>query len=73
MAALNGQRVRLDPGSASAWYFETLTAAGAQVKRGVDPVVYPRAKKNAAEIQGARNAHARDGAAVTKFLHWMSS
>ncbi|MGE3141806.1 MAG: aminopeptidase P family protein [Hyphomonadaceae bacterium] len=71
--ALKGQRVRLDPASASAWYFETLKAAGAQIARGQDPVMAPRARKNDAEIEGARRAHARDGAAVSRFLHWMAT
>jgi Xaa-Pro aminopeptidase len=30
----------------------------------------PRAKKNAVEIEGARNAHRRDGAALSRFLRW---
>ena len=29
-----------------------------------------KAVKNAAEIEGAREAHRRDGAAVTRFLAW---
>ncbi len=73
LAALKGQRVRLDPASASAWYFETLEDAGAQIRRGQDPVILPRAKKNAAEVQGARNAHARDGAAISNYLHWLAT
>ncbi len=73
LASLKGQRVRLDPASASAWYFEALENAGAQIRRAVDPVVLPRAKKNAAEVQGARDAHARDGAAVSNYLHWLAT
>ena len=30
----------------------------------------PRAKKNAVEVEGARKAHRRDGAALSRFLHW---
>lgn len=73
LAQLKGQRVRLDPASASAWHFRTLEAAGAQTKRGQDPVVLPRATKNAVEIEGARKAHARDGAALSRFLHWLAT
>ena len=32
----------------------------------------PKAVKNAVEIDGHRAAQARDGAAVTRFLHWLS-
>jgi Xaa-Pro aminopeptidase len=70
---LRGKKVRLDPSTASAWYFEELANAGAEVVRGQDPVVLPRACKNAAEIEGTRKAHQRDGAAVSRFLHWLAT
>lgn len=73
LAALKGQRVRLDPATASAWYFDELKNAGAEIVRGQDPVVLPRACKNAAEIEGSHKAHARDGAAVSRFLHWAAT
>jgi Xaa-Pro aminopeptidase len=37
-----------------------------------DPCILPKAIKNRAEIDGHRAAQARDGAAVAKFLHWLS-
>ena len=70
---LSGKRVRLDPQSASAWAFARLEKAGAKIVRGIDPVVYPRARKNPVEVEGARKAHARDGAALTRFLHWIAT
>ncbi|HVZ98705.1 MAG TPA: aminopeptidase P family protein [Caulobacterales bacterium] len=73
LAELSGKSVRLDPASASAWYFEQLERAGAKIVRGPDPVVLPRACKNEREIEGARRAHARDGAAVSRFLHWLAT
>ncbi len=73
LAELRGKRVRLDPGSASAWYFETLAGAQAEIVRGQDPVMAPRACKNSVEIEGARAAHARDGAALSRFLHWLGT
>ncbi|MBL8543519.1 MAG: aminopeptidase P family protein [Hyphomonadaceae bacterium] len=73
LKALSGKKVRLDPSSASAWYFEQLREAGAEVVRGQDPVVLPRACKNTAEIEGSRKAHKRDGAAISRFLHWLST
>ena len=33
----------------------------------------PRACKNATELEGARRAHIRDGAALTNFLHWIAT
>jgi Xaa-Pro aminopeptidase len=73
LASLSGKRVKLDPATASAWYFEQLKSAGAEIVRGQDPVVLPRACKNAAEIEGTRKAHQRDGAAVARFLHWVAT
>jgi Xaa-Pro aminopeptidase len=73
LVSLSGKKVKLDPATSSAWYFEQLKAAGAEIVRGPDPVVLPRACKNTAEIEGARKAHARDGAAVSRFLHWLAT
>ncbi|WP_332066042.1 aminopeptidase P family protein [Bartonella sp. CB189] len=36
-----------------------------------DPAALPRAVKNAAELDGARKAHLRDGVALTRFLSWL--
>jgi Xaa-Pro aminopeptidase len=38
-----------------------------------DPARIPRATKNQAEIQGARAAHRRDGAAIAKMLCWLDA
>ncbi|RZJ18198.1 MAG: aminopeptidase P family protein [Brevundimonas sp.] len=71
--ALSGQKVLIDPAQSSAWYFDRLEAAGATVVRGMDPCALPRAQKNAVEIEGSRQAHIRDGAALTRFLHWVDT
>ena len=71
--ALSGRRVLVDPAVSSAWFFERLQAAGAQVVRGQDPCAVPRAAKNAVEIEGSRRAHIRDGAALSRFLHWVDT
>ncbi len=73
LAALGGKRVRVDPSSTSAWFFERLDAAHATTIRAQDPVMLPRACKNAVEVEGSRQAHARDGAALTRFLHWLAT
>jgi Xaa-Pro aminopeptidase len=67
-----GRTVQADPASAAAWVFRRLTSAGAKVIKASDPCQLPKAKKNAAELQGARRAHRRDGAALTRFLAWLS-
>ena len=73
LAELAGQKVVVDPGQSSAWYFDTLAAAGAEVVRAMDPCTLPRACKNAVEIAGTVEAHKRDGAALTRFLHWLAT
>ncbi|WP_332764657.1 aminopeptidase P family protein [Phenylobacterium sp.] len=73
LAELKGKRVLVDPGQSSAWYFDTLVKAGAEVVRGDDPCALPRACKNGVEIEGTCEAHRRDGAAVTRFLHWLAT
>ncbi len=70
---LSGQKVLVDPALSSAWYFDRLEQAGATVVRGADPCAVPRATKNAVEIEGSRQAHIRDGAALTRFLHWVDT
>jgi Xaa-Pro aminopeptidase len=73
LAALKGRSVLIDPSQSSAWYFEALETAGAHVVPGADPTALPRACKNAVEIDGTRRAHVRDGAALTRFLHWVAT
>jgi Xaa-Pro aminopeptidase len=73
LADLAGMKVLVDPAQSSAWYFDTLTAAGAGVVRAMDPCTLPRACKNAVEIAGTIEAHRRDGAALTRFLHWLAT
>jgi Xaa-Pro aminopeptidase len=72
LSELSGKRVVIDPAQSSAWYFETLKAAGAEPVSAADPCALPRACKNAIEIEGTRRAHVRDGAALTRFLHWVA-
>ncbi|MEO0550852.1 MAG: aminopeptidase P family protein [Pseudomonadota bacterium] len=70
---LGGETISLDPALASAWFFQRLEAAGANIHRQLDPVMLPKARKNAAELSGTAAAHQRDGVALTKFLHWLAT
>ena len=65
------KRIRLDPATASSWFFRKLKGGKARIVRGADPCLVPKARKNAVEIKGARAAHKRDGAAVVRFLAWL--
>ena len=66
-------KVLLDPAWTSAILARRLTEAGATLVEADDPVTLPKARKNAAEIAGARVAHIRDGAAVATFLAWFDA
>jgi len=73
LAALSGQRVRVDAAGSAAWFGQALDAAGAVVVDGPDPCALPKACKNPVEQAGARAAHARDAVAVCRFLHWLAT
>jgi Xaa-Pro aminopeptidase len=66
-----GQSVALDPDFAVAGIAQALEAGGARFAFRQDPTILAKAIKNAAEQQGHRDAQARDGAAMVKFLRWL--
>lgn len=66
-------KVLVDPSQTTIAYFETLNNAGYQIIEADDPIALPKACKNNVEIAGAKAAHIRDGAAVTRFLHWLDT
>jgi len=68
---LNGKKVLVDRASNNARVFKMLNDAGATLIEGQDPCILPKAKKNTTEVQGARDAHIRDGAAICEFLKWI--
>lgn len=72
LATLKGKRVWACPDTAGSWVFDRLAAAEAVVSRGADPVVLSKAIKNDVELAGTRTAHIRDGAALVRFLYWLS-
>lgn len=63
--------VAVDADAAAVAVLQTLSDAGATIKRRRDPCVLPKATKNATELAGMRAAHHRDGAALTRFLAWI--
>jgi Xaa-Pro aminopeptidase len=64
--------VQADPATGASWVFDRLAASGAHVLRAADPCMLPKACKNTVELAGTREAHRRDGAAVTRFLAWLA-
>ncbi|NIJ15796.1 aminopeptidase P family protein [Sphingobium vermicomposti] len=72
LGGFDGRTVVADPDRAVAAIFEALEAGGATVLALRDPAVLPKAIKNEVEIAGHKAAQLRDGAALSRFLHWLS-
>ena len=73
LAALGAaqKKVRLDEATAADALAKIVTESGGKILRGADPIALMKAVKNPVEIEGARAAHRRDGAALAKFLAWV--
>jgi Xaa-Pro aminopeptidase len=69
--AKTGAAISLDTATAADALARLVTAEGGKPVRGADPVALLKAVKNSTEISGTRNAHKRDGAALTRFLAWI--
>lgn len=72
LSGMKGKTVAVDPDFGVAAIFQTLSDGGATPVALRDPAILPKAIKNPVERQGHRDAQARDGAAIAKFLHWLS-
>ncbi len=74
LAALGaaGARVRLDATTAASALATLIGDAGGTPDAGTDPIALMKARKNDAELAGARAAHLRDGAAMVRFLSWLA-
>jgi Xaa-Pro aminopeptidase len=73
LKSFKAKTVAADPERAVAAIFEALEAGGATVLALRDPAVLPKAVKNSVEIAGHKAAQARDGAALSRFLHWIAT
>ncbi len=67
-----GAKVRLDATTAASALATLIREAGGTPDAGTDPIALMKARKNDAELAGARAAHLRDGAAMVRFLSWIA-
>jgi len=67
-----GKRVMFDAATAPEKLAGIVREAGGVCAVATDPIALMKARKNAAELAGARAAHIRDGAAFARFLHWFA-
>ncbi len=65
--------VRVDRATAPLAVAQELQEAEVAVSWGDDPCRLPKARKTEAEVQGMREAHLRDGAAMVEFLCWLEA
>ena len=63
--------IYIDPGTLNIRIRETLDENGYDVVEGPSPIPLRKAVKNAAEIDGMREAHLEDGLAMEQFLYWL--
>lgn len=68
LQGLEGKKIWIDAATCSLAFTESVPGAVS----GENPLLLPKSCKNPVERQGARNAHARDGRAVTAFLDWLA-
>ncbi len=70
LTALSGT-VRLDKSITPEAIVRLLESQSIDIAFADDPTTLPKACKNAVELEGAKQAHIRDGAAVCEFLAWV--
>mmetsp|Transcript_24802 Transcript_24802/g.41323 ORF Transcript_24802/g.41323 Transcript_24802/m.41323 type:complete len:603 (+) Transcript_24802:36-1844(+) len=63
-------RVIMDPAQVN---WRLYDCAGDAVLEKTSPIVLAKSIKNAVELEGFRQAHIRDGAALTAFFHWLET
>lgn len=71
LGELAGKTIALDPDFAVVGIAQALRSGGAKFAFKQDPTILAKAVKNPVEQQGHRDAQARDGAAVSRFLRWL--
>jgi Xaa-Pro aminopeptidase len=69
--AKRNEKIGIDLSTSAEIIATTLRDSGAQLQRFSDPCQLPKAIKNSDELTGMRQAHLRDGIALTKFLAWL--
>jgi Xaa-Pro aminopeptidase len=67
-----GLRLLVDPAYSAVGFADRFAAAGGKVIEGEDPIPLARAIKNPVEVAGAFAAQRRDGAAMARFLCWLT-
>lgn len=67
-----GKRVLIDPARVTAAIINRMSASTEIVEES-NLTLQPKAKKNRVEVENIKEAHRKDGIAVTRFLYWLKS
>jgi Xaa-Pro aminopeptidase len=75
IASLGAEKARVlfDAATVPVKLTKALQQAGGTADIGQDPIALMKARKNKAELGGARRAHLRDAIAMVRFLHWFDA
>lgn len=71
VSEIDSTEVVLIDGSRVNYKIARLIPEEVKILRQINPTTLAKAKKNEVEIQNLRNAHIKDGVAVTKFMYWL--
>lgn len=71
LKGMAGKKVSVDPDFGVVGIAQALREGGAKFVFKQDPTILAKAIKNPAEVKGHKDAQARDGAAVSRFLRWL--
>lgn len=66
-------KVQIDKNRSSYRFLMQLESEKCEIINKADPCTLPKAIKNQKEIEGARQAHERDGVAMCRFLAWLDA
>lgn len=67
-----GKRVLIDPARVTAAIINRISAS-AEIVEESNLTLLPKAKKNRTEVENIKEAHRKDGIAVTRFLYWLKT
>ena len=66
-------KIGFDITSSNYYFYDLAIKKNCEPSNLKNPCLIPKATKNNIELEGARNAHIRDGVSVTRFLHWLKT
>ncbi|MCB1783154.1 MAG: aminopeptidase P family protein [Alphaproteobacteria bacterium] len=71
LSRAHGRSVMIDRSSSNAWFEETLKSYAVGIIDHKDPCIAPKAIKTGQEQNAIKQAHIREGVALTRLLKWL--